>query len=32
MPSKEALFDLASYARRGPGRCDHSSPAQIAQI
>ena len=35
MPSqqgKEALFDLASYARRGPGRRDHLSPAQIAQI
>lgn len=26
------LFDVASYARRGPGRRDHLSPAEIAQI
>ena len=26
------LFDLASYARRGPGRRDHLSPGEIAQI
>jgi Relaxase/Mobilisation nuclease domain len=26
------LFDLASYARRGPGRRDHLTPGQIAQI
>lgn len=26
------LFDIASYARRGPGRRDHLSPAEIAQI
>jgi hypothetical protein len=25
-------LDPASYARRGPGRRDHSSPAEIAQI
>ncbi|HEX4050683.1 MAG TPA: relaxase/mobilization nuclease domain-containing protein [Steroidobacteraceae bacterium] len=27
-----ALFDIASYARRGPGRRDHLSPEEIAQI
>jgi hypothetical protein len=35
MPSrqgKEALFDLVSYSRRGPGRRDHLSLAEIAQI
>jgi hypothetical protein len=26
------LFDLVSYARRGPGDRDHFSPRQIAQI
>lgn len=30
--SREPLFDLMSYARRGPGRRDHLSPAQIQQI
>jgi MobA/VirD2-like, nuclease domain len=30
--SNEPLFDLASYARRGPGRRDHLSPGEIAQI
>ena len=32
MPSQahsEALFDLLSYARRGPGRRDHLSPGEI---
>jgi type IV secretory pathway VirD2 relaxase len=29
---REAVFDLMSYARRGPGRRDHLSPAQIQQI
>jgi hypothetical protein len=28
----EPLFDLMSYARRGPGRRDHLSAAQIQQI
>jgi hypothetical protein len=28
----EALFDLASYARRGPGRRDRLSAGEIAQI
>src|SRR5579863_4086429 len=35
MPSGMAnvrLFDLVSYARRGPGRRDHLSPGEIAQI
>ena len=35
MPNRarsEAMFDLFSYARRGPGRRDHLSPAQIEQI
>lgn len=30
--SREPLFDLMSHARRGPGRRDHLSPAQIQQI
>lgn len=30
--SKEALFDLVSYGRRGPGRTDRLSPTQIAQV
>ncbi len=29
---REPLFDLMSYARRGPGRRDRLSPAQIQQI
>ena len=29
---REPLFDLFSYARRGPGRRDHLSPAEVAQI
>lgn len=28
----QPLLDIASYARRGPGRRDHLSPAEIAQI
>lgn len=28
----ERLFDLVSYARRGPGRRDHLSPGDIAQV
>ena len=35
MPSgmaDERLFDLISYARRGPGRRDHLSPGEIAQV
>jgi hypothetical protein len=28
----EPIFDLGSYARRGPGRRDHLMPAQIQQI
>src|ERR1700734_2893736 len=28
----EPLFDLGSYARRGPGRRDHLTPAQTQQI
>jgi hypothetical protein len=28
----DPLFDLASYARRGPGRRDHLTPAQTQQI
>lgn len=35
MPSQvysQPLFDLLSYARRGPGRRDHLSPAEIQQI
>src|ERR1700733_10532996 len=30
--ASERLFDLVSYARRGPGRRDHLSPAEIAQV
>ena len=30
--SSEPLFDLASYARHGPGRRDRLSPGEIAQI
>jgi hypothetical protein len=30
--SSERLFDLVSYARRGPGRRDHLSPGEIAQV
>src|SRR5882757_6154282 len=35
MPSQaysQALFDLFSFARRGPGRRDHLSPGEIQQI
>jgi hypothetical protein len=35
MPSgmtNERPFDLVSYARRGPGRRDHLSPEEIAQV
>ena len=35
MPSRtleEPLFDLLSYARHGPGRRDHLSPAEVRQI
>jgi hypothetical protein len=35
MPSQaysEPLFDLFSFARRGPGRRDHLSPREIAQV
>lgn len=32
MPSKELLFDLFSYARRGSSRRDHLTPAEIEQI
>src|ERR1700741_5089544 len=28
----EPVFDLASYARRGPGRRDRLSPGQVAQV
>lgn len=28
----DPLFDLVTYARRGPGRRDHLTPAQIQQI
>jgi hypothetical protein len=28
----DPLFDLASYARKGPGRRDHLSLGEIAQI
>jgi hypothetical protein len=31
-PMLDPLFDLASYARPGPGRRDHLTPAQIQQI
>jgi hypothetical protein len=30
--ANERLFDLVSYARRGPGRRDHLSPGEIAQV
>jgi hypothetical protein len=30
--SNQPLFDLGSYARRGPGRRDHLSPGEIALI
>ena len=30
--ANERLFDLVSYARRGPGRRDHLSPGDIAQV
>jgi hypothetical protein len=30
--NNDMLFDLVSYARRGPGQRDHLSPAQIEQI
>jgi hypothetical protein len=30
--NKEAIFDLVSFGRRGPGRTDRLSPAQIAQV
>jgi len=30
--SNERLFDLVSYARRGPGRRDHLLPGEIAQV
>ncbi len=32
MASREAVFDLFSYARRGPGRRDHLSPPEVQQI
>jgi hypothetical protein len=32
MPTSEALFDLFSYGRRGPGQRDRVSPGEIAQI
>lgn len=30
--TREPLFDLVSYARRGPGQRDHLSPTQVTQI
>ena len=30
--ANERLFDLVSYARGGPGRRDHISPGEIAQV
>jgi hypothetical protein len=30
--NKEAIFDLVSFGRRGPGRSDRLSPIQIAQV
>lgn len=30
--NRELVFDLFSYARRGPGRREHLSPAEVAQI
>jgi hypothetical protein len=32
MPNREALFDLFSYARPGPGGRDRLSPAEVEQI
>lgn len=32
MPGKELVFDLFSYARRGPSRRDHLTPAEIEQV
>lgn len=32
MSGELALFDLLSYARRGPGRTDRLSPAQVEQV
>ena len=32
VPGGQALFDIGSYARRGPGRRDRLSPAEIALI
>jgi hypothetical protein len=32
MSGEPALFDLLSYARRGPGRTDRLSPAQVEQV
>jgi hypothetical protein len=32
MSSEPALFDLLSYARRGPSRTDRLSPAQVEQV
>ena len=35
MPSQaynQPLFDLLSYARRGPGRRDHLSPGEIRHV
>jgi hypothetical protein len=32
MPSNDPLFDLFSYARRGPGSRDRLAPAEIEQI
>ena len=32
LPRGEPLLDIASYARRGPGRRDRLSPAEIEQI
>jgi len=32
MPNREALLDLFSYARPGPGRRDRLSPAEVEQI
>ena len=32
MPTRQALFDLFSYARPGEGRRDRLSPAEVEQI
>ena len=32
MPNREALFDVFSYARPGPGRRDRLSPSEVEQI